>query len=81
MTNEEFLEFINKADRADIDISPEGVWGHVSISTDVLRKLVENHTNQRVIEELEQIHFGWDLEMPYGMRKWIEERLEDLKQK
>ena len=45
MTNEEFLEFINKADRAD----------NVSISTIELRKLVDKHTNQRVIEELELI--------------------------
>ena len=45
MTNEEFLDFINKADRAD----------NVSISTIELRKLVDKHTNQRVIEELELI--------------------------
>lgn len=75
---EEFLEFINKADRVDIDISPEGVWGNVSISTTALRELVDKHTNQKIIEELE------DLKLCHGvcidLEIEIDEIIKELKQ-
>ena len=74
MTNEEFLEFINKADRVDIDISPEGVWGNVSISTTALRELVDKHTNQKIIEELEDLKLCHgvciDLEIEIALKRF-----------
>lgn len=41
---------------------------------------IDEYANQRVIEELEEIKFGWKDEMPVGIYMWIKKRIKELKQ-